>query len=108
MRLKAVAAGHADTIDLEVIEAEAPVRTVERSVGAGGRRIATGTYILAALSNGATRVTFEYAWCKVPWSERLASPVVRTIMRRGNERAMQRLADEIRNCAAGDVGTPRP
>ncbi|MDA8039997.1 MAG: SRPBCC family protein [Actinomycetota bacterium] len=107
-RVKAVAAGRTDTIDIEVIEAEAPVRTMERNVGAGGRRIATGTYILAALPDGATRVTFEYAWCKAPWSERLASPVVRTVMRRGNERAMQRLADEIRNCAARDVGTSRP
>jgi hypothetical protein len=46
-RVKAVAAGRTDTVDIEVIEAEAPVRTMERNVGAGGRRIATGTYILA-------------------------------------------------------------
>jgi hypothetical protein len=87
------AAGRTDTIDIEVIAAERPTRIVERNVGAGGRRVATGTYILADLPGGGTRIMFKYDWQKAPLSERLASPLVRAILRRGNERSMRRLAD---------------
>jgi hypothetical protein len=102
-RLKAVAAGRTDAIEIEVIEAERPVRTVERNVGAGGKRIGTGTYTLADLPDGGTRVTFTYAWQQAPWNERLAAPIVRSISRRGNERAMERLAEQLRAAKAGDA-----
>jgi hypothetical protein len=96
-RVTAVAGGRTETIDIEVIEAERPARNVERNVGADGRRVATGTYVLADLPDGGTRVTFEYAWRQAPWSERLAAPVIRAIVRRGNERALQRLAAELQD-----------
>jgi hypothetical protein len=38
---------------------------------------------------------FEYDWQQAPFSERLASPLVRAILRRGNARAMQRLAEQL-------------
>jgi carbon monoxide dehydrogenase subunit G len=97
------AAGRSDTVDMEVIAAERPKTIVERNVGAGGRRIATGTYVLDELPGGGTRIAFEYAWQSTPLSERLGSPLVRAILRRGNERAMERLAEQLVQHATAPV-----
>jgi carbon monoxide dehydrogenase subunit G len=94
-RVKAVAAGRTDTVDIEVVSAERPKKIVERNVGAGGRRVANGTYVLDATPSGGTRIVFEYAWQRAPLSERLASPLVRAVLRRGNQRAMRRLAEQL-------------
>ena len=67
----------------------------EENVGANGHRHATGTYTLEELPGGGTRVVFEYAWHRVPLGERVAAPLVRAFVRRGNERAMRRLADQL-------------
>lgn len=96
-RVTAVAPGYSDALDVEVIEAERPARNVERNVGRGGRRVATGTYTLAELPGGGTRVTFEYAVQRAPWSERLAAPVIRALARRNNQRALEHLAGELRS-----------
>ena len=90
----AVAAGRSEAIDVEVIEAERPARNKERNVGASGR-VATGTYTLAELPGGGTRITFENEWIQVPRAEALTAPVVRAIVRRGNTRALQRLAEVL-------------
>jgi hypothetical protein len=92
-RMRVKTGGRSDVIDMEVISADPPVTSKERSVGAGGRRVTTGTYVLDELAGGGTRITFELAWLKVPLSERLAGPLVRSLMRRENGRAMRRLAD---------------
>jgi carbon monoxide dehydrogenase subunit G len=89
------AAGRGETVEIEVIAAEPPHTIVEQNFGAGGRRIATGTYVLDELPGGGTRIAFEYAWQSAPPSERLAAPVVRAILRHGNQRAMQRLAEQL-------------
>jgi hypothetical protein len=91
----AIAGGRSDEIEIEVVSADPPAKIVERNIGAGGRRIGFGTYTLADLPDGGTRVQFEYSWEQAPLSERLAAPLVRAILRRGNERAMQRLADQL-------------
>ena len=96
-RVTATAGGRAETVDIEVIEAERPARTVERNVSAGGRRVGTGTYELAGLPDGGTRIRFEYAWRQAPWSERLAAPMVRAILRRENERALHGLAAALQD-----------
>lgn len=101
-RVTAVAAGRTEALDVEVIEAERPTRSVERNVGASGR-VATGTYTLAELPGGGTRVTFESAWLRVPRGEALAAPLVRAVVRRGNKRAMKRLAEQLRAHKAGDA-----
>jgi len=94
-KVKATAGGRTESIEIEVVAADRPTRIVERNVGAGGRRVANGTYVLDGLPGGGTRITFEYAWQRAPLSERLASPLVRGILRRGNERSMRRLADQL-------------
>jgi hypothetical protein len=101
-KVTAVAAGRTDTLDIEVIEAERPARNVERNVGASGR-VMTGTYTLAGLPGGGTRITFESAWLRVPRSEALAAPLVRAVVRRGNKRAMERLAEQFRAHKTSDA-----
>jgi hypothetical protein len=83
--------GRRDPIDIEVIEDVSPYRLVERNVGAGGRRVATGTYSLAEAAAG-TSVTFEYAWQRVPLAERIAGPLVRRVMGAALETSMRALA----------------
>jgi carbon monoxide dehydrogenase subunit G len=94
-RVKVSAGGRTDTVDIEVVSAQRPVSIVEQNTGAGGHRVANGTYTLDALESGGTRVNFEYAWQTAPLSERLMSPVVRSMLRRANERAMERLAEQL-------------
>ncbi|MFC4493013.1 SRPBCC family protein [Streptomyces ovatisporus] len=98
------AAGRTDAVEIEVVEAVRPVRIVERNTGAGGRRVAHGTYELEELPGGGTRIAFEYAWRRVPPAERLSAPLVRSLLRRGNERALRRLAARL---SAGG-GQPAP
>jgi len=94
-RVKVSAGGRTETVDIEVVAADRPKTIVEQNIGAGGRRIANGTYTLAELPSGGTRIAFEYAWRKAPLRERLASPLVRAFVRRGNELAMKRLAEQL-------------
>ena len=94
MRLKKP--GRADWIDLEVIDANPPRGSTEESVSAGGRRRTRGTYRLEELPEAGTLVTFELAWLQTPLIERLAAPLTRAVVRRRNQRALQRLAEQLR------------
>ena len=94
-RVRVSAGGRTDEIDIEVVSATRPTQIVEQNVGAGGRRRATGTYNLTQLPDGGTRIAFVYAWQRAPLSERIGAPLVRGILRRGNERAMERLAEQL-------------
>ncbi len=98
-------AGRSDQIEIEVVSAQAPERIVEQNVGAGGRRVANGTYILEELPAGGTRIIFEYSWQQAPASERMAAPLIRAVLRRGNQRAMERLAQML---AAGEPKSAMP
>jgi len=104
VRFTAVVGGRSEAIDVEVIEAERPSRNMERNVGASGR-VATGTYTLDELPGGGTRITFENAWLKVPRAEALSARLVRAVVRRGNQRALERLAEVLQ---AGKPGDARP
>lgn len=94
-KLNAVVGGRADPLSMEVIAAEPPIKNVEQNVGAGGKRIATGTYTLDELADGGTRINFEYTWIRLPLSERLATPIIRRLMRPALEQAMRRLAEQL-------------
>jgi hypothetical protein len=89
-----------DWMDLEVLESQAPVRTVERTVGAGGKRVTRGTYTLTEQPGGRTLVEFELAYEQGPASERMAAPLVRAMLRRANERAMERLREVLEPAGA--------
>ncbi|MFG2789724.1 SRPBCC family protein [Streptomyces sp. NPDC048419] len=92
----AAALGGAKTdVTIEVVEADAPRRIVERNVSAAGGRVAHGTYTVEPLPAGGSRVSFTYAWERDPLADRLLAPVVRTVMRRANRTVMRRLAAEL-------------
>jgi hypothetical protein len=40
---------------------------------------------------------FEHAWHQAPLSERVMSPLVRNMLRRANERGMERLAERLQS-----------
>jgi hypothetical protein len=94
-RVHVRALGVADVVDIEVVDAEAPARIVERNVAAKAGRTAQGTYTLEALPGGGTRIAFEYRWIVTPLADRLTAPLARAYIRRANARAMQRLAEQL-------------
>ena len=65
-RVHVSAGGRTDTVDIEVVDAERPSRIVERNIGAGGKRVANGTYTLSELPSGGTHVQFEYCLAADP------------------------------------------
>jgi hypothetical protein len=82
----------ADESEIEVFEVE-PGRAIrERSIAAKGKRIAHGTYTLSDLPDGGTHIEFEFALQKLPAMERPLLPLMRKLIRKGNERALERLA----------------
>jgi uncharacterized membrane protein len=90
-RMKAKAPGPDTWIEMEVVDAAAPERIVERGVSAQGRRRTRGTYRLHEEPGGGTRVEFELVYEAAPAGERLALPLMRPWLRRANAKAMQRL-----------------
>jgi hypothetical protein len=95
-RVHVRALGVTDTVDIEVISAQAPERIVERNVAEKAGRTAEGTYTLQPLPDGGTRISFEYRWIEAPLSDRLTAPLARAFIRRTNEKAMRRLAEQLR------------
>lgn len=93
--VSAVMAGRTEPVVIEVVEAQAPRLIVERNTGAGGKRVAHGTYRLAPVPAGGTTVSFEYAWRSAPALERVAAPLVRALMRRTLRTSMERLRDTL-------------
>ena len=94
-RVRAATPGPADWIDVEIVEVEAPTRIVERTVGAKGRRRTRGTWTLRTAGEGATTVTFTIVTESAPLAERLLAPLSRSWLRRGNQRALERLRDRL-------------
>lgn len=94
-RVTTRALGIRDVVDIEVVDAESPVRIVERNVATKAGRTGQGTYELAALPDGGTRVTFEYRWIVAPLLDRLTAPLARAYIRRNNRTAMHRLAQDL-------------
>jgi Polyketide cyclase / dehydrase and lipid transport len=93
--------GMSDKAEIEVIEVEEGRLIRERNIAAKGRRVATGTYVLSDLPDGGTHVEFTFAFERVPGYERPLVPLMRKLLRRGNERAMTRLAEQLRSVTAG-------
>ncbi|WP_377270160.1 SRPBCC family protein [Peterkaempfera sp. SMS 1(5)a] len=82
-------------VTVEVVEAEAPRRIVERNVSAAGRRLGHGIYAIEPLQAGGSHISFTYSWVRAPLADRLLAPVVRATMLRANRTVMRRLAAEL-------------
>jgi len=89
------APGRSEEVELTVIDAEPPVRTVEETVGAGGRRRTRGTYTLEAIDADRTEVRFAIEPLEVPRSERPLWPLSRAWLRRQNARSLERLREQL-------------
>jgi hypothetical protein len=87
--------GRSDEIDIEVIEAEQGRRIKERNVASKGRRVGTGTYVLSDLPDGGTHIEFTYAFERIPALEKPFKPLMHSLLRRGNQRAMERLKETL-------------
>ena len=77
------------------VKAKAPERTVENATSAGGKRRTCGTYTLSELPGNRTLVEFEFGYLSAPAFERPALPLMRPWLRRANEKAMERLAEQL-------------
>jgi Polyketide cyclase / dehydrase and lipid transport len=87
--------GMTDHAEIEVVEAEPGRMIKERNFANKGRRVATGTYTLSDLPGGGTHVEFTFAFERVPAMERPLTGLMRRMIRKGNERAMTRLAEAL-------------
>jgi uncharacterized protein YndB with AHSA1/START domain len=103
-RVRTKALGLRDVVDIEVVDAEAPTRIVERNVAAKAGRTGQGTYVLEPGPDGGTRITFEYRWLVTPFIDKVSAPLARAFMRRNNETAMRRLAALLSRSAADASG----
>jgi Polyketide cyclase / dehydrase and lipid transport len=94
VRVKATA--EKDWTDVEIVEADSGRRLVEETTGGpGAKRRTRGTYLLEALPDGGTRITFKLEFLEMPKSERLMGPLQRSYVRRVNRKGMKRLADQL-------------
>jgi Polyketide cyclase / dehydrase and lipid transport len=89
------AGGMKDPAEIEVIEVEPDRMIRERNKGNKGRRVATGTYVLSDLPDGGTHIEFTFVFEQVPAAEKPLVPLMRRMIRKGNERAMERLAEQL-------------
>jgi hypothetical protein len=87
--------GRSDEVEIEVIEAEEGRRIKERNSANQGRRVGTGTYELSDLPGGGTHIEFTYAFERIPALEKPFKPLMHSMLRRGNQRAMERLKETL-------------
>jgi hypothetical protein len=107
-RLRANLPGPRDWVDMEVVAAEAPVTIVEQAVSAKGRRRTQGTYTLKERPDGGTDVCFEMLYLAAPAGDRLAMPLLRVWLQRGNAKVMRRLGATLAASASHASGEPSP
>jgi uncharacterized protein YndB with AHSA1/START domain len=98
-RVHVRAFGVSDVVEIEVVDAEAPTRIVERNTAQKAGRTAQGTYTLSPTASRGTHIAFEYRWIVTPLIDKLTAPLARAFIRRTNQTAMRRLAELL---AAGD------
>jgi hypothetical protein len=100
-RMRVKSPGPDDWLDMTVVASERPRMTAEESVGARGRRRTRGTYTLADLPDGGTRITFELRWLEAPLTERLMAPITRSVVARANRKALRRLVEALAAATKG-------
>jgi uncharacterized membrane protein len=97
------APGQNDPTDVEIVEADSGRRLVEETVGGPrGERRTRGTYLLEALPDGRTKISFELEMLTMPRGERLIGPLNRAYLKRISRRAMNRLAERLSTFEMGE------
>ena len=94
VRVKATA--EKDWTDVEIVEADSGRRLVEEMLGGpSAQRRSRGTYLLEALPDGGTKISFELEMLEMPRGERLMGPLNRAYLKRVNRKAMRRLQERL-------------
>jgi len=93
VRVRGNVPGPKDWLDVQTTEVVAPEKTVERTVGAKGKRVSYGTYRLTERAPDRTDVEFELRFEKLPARERVTWPLVNAFLKRQNAKAMARLKE---------------
>jgi Polyketide cyclase / dehydrase and lipid transport len=84
-----------EQVKIEVVESTAPERIVEEVENAHGKRKTRDTYRFTEVGEGRTRIDFELEWLETPRSERIATPVSRTFMKRVQGKTLKKLAAQL-------------
>jgi hypothetical protein len=90
-QVKAKSPGRTETLEIEVKEVDPPRRSVENTIGAGGKRVTQGTYLLTPEGENRTRVEFTFEYLRGPAYERMMLPLLRGWLLKSNQKAMERL-----------------
>jgi hypothetical protein len=106
-RVRARVKGANEIVEIEVMEVEPLVRTVERSIFQTSKRQGHGTYDLDALPDGGTRITFTFRWDVPAKVDRVLGPLVRRMMRTNNRTALERLAALLADDGFADARAAR-
>ncbi|HEV2813755.1 MAG TPA: SRPBCC family protein [Solirubrobacteraceae bacterium] len=94
VRVRSAAPGPEDWLDIETTSMTPPSETVERTIGAGGKRVSYGTYRLRSLGPATTEVEFELRIEQMPRRERILTPLIPVYLRRVNRKALARLKEQ--------------
>ncbi|HEX3361245.1 MAG TPA: SRPBCC family protein [Solirubrobacterales bacterium] len=84
-----------ERVEIKVVASQAPEEIVEEVESAHGKRQTTETYRFTELGQGRTRIELEFAWRKVPRSERIAPFVARAFMARAQGKSLKLLAAQL-------------
>ena len=84
-----------ERVEMKVVASRAPEEIVEEVESAHGKRQTTETFRFSELGEGRTRIELEFAWRKVPRSERIAPPVARAFMARALGKSLKLLAAQL-------------
>jgi hypothetical protein len=84
-----------ERVEIKVVSSQAPEEIVEEVESAHGKRQTTETYRFTELGEGRTRIQLEFAWRKVPRSERIAPFFARAFMARAQGKSLRLLAAQL-------------
>ena len=84
-----------ERVEMKVVASRAPEEIVEEVESAHGKRQTTETFRFSELGEGRTRIELEFAWRKVPRSERIAPFVARAFMARALGKSLKLLAAQL-------------
>jgi hypothetical protein len=95
MRFRSLSPGRKEWMDSTIIAVTRGVESVERTIGARGKRRLRGTYRLTDAGPGATLVTFTLVTEAAPAVEALVTPLARPWLIKQNGRALERLKEQL-------------
>ncbi|MCW2979085.1 MAG: hypothetical protein JWO14_812 [Solirubrobacterales bacterium] len=84
-----------ERIEFKAVASQSPEKIVGEIESAHGKRQTTETYRFTEVGEGRTRIELEFAWRKVPKSERIAPFVSRAFMARAQGKSLKLLAAQL-------------